>query len=63
MHQEDITRLKRQTDEQQLQTQIEQEQQSLVRQLNQLIKNITFNCTRSSVGRLKQLIQLARSIK
>ena len=63
MHQEDITRLKRQTDEQQLQTQIEQEQQSLVRQLNQLIKNITFNCTRSSVDRLKQLIQLARSSK
>lgn len=63
MHQEDITRLKRQTDEQQLQTQIEQEQQSLVRQLNQLIKNITVDCTRSSVGRLKQLIQLARSSK
>lgn len=63
MHQEDITRLKRQTDEQQLQTQIEQEQQSLVRQLNQLIKNITFNCTRSSVNRLKQLVEVARSSK
>ena len=63
MHQEDITRLKRQTDEQQLQTQIEQEQQSLVRQLNQLIKNITFNCTRSSVDRLKQLVEVVRSSK
>lgn len=63
MHQEDITRLIRQTDEQQQQAQIEHEQQNLVRQLNQLIKNITLSTTPASVRRLRQLIDHARSGK
>ena len=62
MHQEDMTRIKQQALDQQPE-QLEQRQQGLIRQLNQLIKSITFNCSRASVQHLQQLIEVARGRK
>ena len=62
MHQEDIARIKQQALDQQPE-QLEQRQQGLIKQLNQLIKSITLNCSRASVQHLQQLIKVARGGK